>query len=68
MSQGYCENNVNKRIPGEPTIALMVCENQHMVQDPGLVMISTHSVEEIQESVTGYQEVVAKPITPAAEP
>lgn len=33
-----------------------------------LVVILRHSVEKIQERVTGYQEVVAKSIPPAAEP
>lgn len=67
MNRGYCKNSVSKNIPGQQTVALMACENLGC-RNQGFVVIFRHSVEEIQESVTGYQEVRAKPMTPAAEP
>ncbi|OBS70686.1 hypothetical protein A6R68_00775 [Neotoma lepida] len=50
MNHGYCEKNVSKRILAEQTIVLMACENQHVVQEPRLVMIFRHGTEETQAS------------------
>lgn len=51
MNRRYYENYVAKRIPGKQAVVVMACENQHMgddmVQEPGLVMIFAHGVEEI---------------------
>ncbi|XP_053437115.1 E3 ubiquitin-protein ligase NRDP1-like [Nycticebus coucang] len=51
MNRRYYENFVVKRIPGKQAIVMMACENQHMgedmVQEPGLIIIFAHGVEEI---------------------
>lgn len=51
LNRRYYENYVAKCIPGKQAVVVMACENQHMgedmVQEPGLVMIFAHGVEEM---------------------
>uniref|UniRef100_G1Q8D6 E3 ubiquitin-protein ligase NRDP1 n=1 Tax=Myotis lucifugus TaxID=59463 RepID=G1Q8D6_MYOLU len=51
MNRRCYKNYVAKRIPGKQAVVVMACENQHMgddmVQQPGLVMIFSHGVEEM---------------------
>ncbi|XP_054565477.1 E3 ubiquitin-protein ligase NRDP1-like [Eptesicus fuscus] len=51
MNRRCYKNYVAKRIPGKQAVVVMACENQHMgddmVQEPGLVMIFSHGVEEM---------------------